>query len=169
MKRLPIVLFFLGLTAFMNAQNVSVYPNLGHTGEITAFAYNPVQNILASVTIGEAFIKIWDVENARELQTINTQAAQAYSLIWNVDYTVLVLGTWAGEIVFVDYDSGEEIQRRNAHRGSVNSLALSSDGTNILSASFDGTVKIWDSETSVEIAVFADFGASLNQAVYAAD
>jgi len=168
LKHFSIVLIFLLITVFLNAQDISIYPNLGHQGEITAFAYNPEQNVLASVSITEPFIKIWGVDNARELRTISTQAAQAYSLIWNKDYTVLVYGTWAGEIVFVNYYNGEEMHRISAHRGSVNSLSISPDGKSILSASFDASVKIWDFETGREISTFEGFGASVNQAVYAA-
>jgi len=169
MKRFLVFLFSLTLPVFVYAQNVSVYPNLGHGGDLGAFAYNPDRNILASVSFREKFIKIWDAENAREIKTLGVDVSSLYSLIWNKDYTVLVCGAWGGDILFIDFQSGAELRRWKAHRGSVNSLCLSPDGKEILSASFDGTVKKWDSVTGREIAVFANFGGSINQAVFSAD
>ena len=169
MKHLSVLGFFLMFTPFLYAQNVNVYPNLGHTGDITAFAYNPVKNILASVSINESFIKIWDAENAREIKTISTGSSLYYSLLWNKDYSVLICGTWAGELFLVDFQNGTEIRRWKAHMGSINSLSLSPDGSEILSVSIDSTVKKWDALTGREVAVFQGFSCSINQAVYSSD
>jgi len=131
-----------------------------------SFAFNPELNILATVSITERFIKIWDAENAREIKTIVSENSMFNSIIWNKNNTVLICGTWKGEIIYIDYHTGAELERWNAHRGSINSLALSPDGTEFISASFDGTVKKWNVVSAKEILVIDGFNSPVNKAVY---
>ncbi|MCL2444367.1 MAG: WD40 repeat domain-containing protein, partial [Treponema sp.] len=168
MKRSIFTLFLiLHSILLLNAQNVSVYPNLGHRGLVASFAFNTELNILASVSIGESFIKLWDADNAREIKTIPTEATFFHSIIWN--NTTLICGLWSGEIIFIDFNSGDELHRWKAHRGSVNSLHLNHDKNELLSASFDGTIKKWDALTGKEIAIVKDINASVNRAIYSSN
>ena len=35
-------------------------------------------------------------------------------------------------------------EKKNAHRGSINSVAFNNEGLQIVSGSNDGTIKVWD-------------------------
>jgi WD40 repeat protein len=51
----------------------------------------------------------------------------------------------------------------------VNSAAFSPDGTNIITASWDGTVRIWDALTARQITILSRLRFYLNSAVYSPD
>jgi hypothetical protein len=50
-----------------------------------------------------------------------------------------------------DSSTGEELQKLEGHSGLVTSVAISNDGTRIVSGSRDETVRIWDSSTGEEL------------------
>jgi WD40 repeat protein len=151
------------------AQEVSVYPQLGHSGEVSAVAYYPGSNLLASSGFSGGDIRVWDAETGREIKVVNLQNTLPYSLIWNNDGSRLICGSFGGFITILDYKTGAELRSWHGHTGSVNSLSLSPDGSNFLSASFDTTVRKWDSGTGEELFVYSGFESIVFQAVYSAD
>jgi len=169
MRIILYILFNIFILASLNAQEVSVYPQLGHQGEVTAAAYNPDSALMASSKFLGGEILIWDTENGRELKIINTKNALINSLIWNKSGTIIISGTFSGFLSIIDVNTGNELISWEGHLGSVNSLSLSPDGTNFISASFDRTIKKWDSVTGNELAVFSGFNSGINKAVYSAD
>lgn len=56
----------------------------------------------------------------------------------------LVLGMRDGQIQQVDCATGEPRWIATGHRGEVTSLAVTADGARLVSASDDGTLKVWD-------------------------
>ena len=166
------ITFLLLLCIFVQntitAQEVSVYPQLGHQNGATSAVYNPNTGYMASSCFsGE--VRIWDIENSRELKNIKMTNNYTYSMIWNKDGSRLICGTIDGLITILDYINNSELKIWTAHRGPINSLSLSHDGTNFISASFDRTIKKWNSETGEELAAFFGFESIINQAVYSTD
>jgi len=169
MRIITLLIIKIFLLTSITAQEVSIYPQLGHQGEVTAAAYNPITNYIASVSFGAGEVRIWDTENGRELKIINMKNTLTYSMIWNKSGTRIICGTYGGYITIVDINTGNEIRNWEGHLGSVNTLSLSPDGANFISASFDRTIKKWNSETGEELASFSGFESTINQAVYSTD
>src|SRR6202012_1627949 len=57
----------------------------------------------------------------------------------------------------------------SGHNGSVLSAGYSPDGTRIVTASGDGTARIWDAHTAEQLAVLAGHGDGVNTAVFSPD
>jgi WD40 repeat protein len=54
-------------------------------------------------------------------------------------------------------DTGEVIQHFVGHTDRVTSAVLSLDGRRVLTASFDGTARLWDTQTGKELATLVSF------------
>ncbi len=66
------------------------------------------------------------------------------------DAKLLIAGRRDGSIQVFDLDTGAEKVTLTAHTSYIYQLLMSPDGSNIISVSFDGTVKLWDAKTLKE-------------------
>ncbi|PKN67408.1 MAG: hypothetical protein CVU52_10455, partial [Deltaproteobacteria bacterium HGW-Deltaproteobacteria-10] len=99
---------------------------------------------------GEA---LWDKK--REINKISphTEKITAYTLN---DKHVLT-GSIDKTIKLFEFPSGRHIRTFTGHLGEISGLTFSPDGKYILSASNDGTNRLWDTATGKEIAQFISF------------
>lgn len=67
------------------------------------------------------------------------------------------------------HDSGEEIATLKGHSGQVHSVSFSPDGTYVLSASQDGTTRLWDSNSGQEIRSMVPNGLHVFDAAFSPD
>lgn len=96
-------------------------------------------------------------------------AQEAVSSTWETDGYVLP----NAETALSDAIAAAPPWRMNLpsrrHSNSVNSVAFSPDGQHILTASFDGTARIWDAATGEEFHRFSDAQAPISFAIYSPD
>src|SRR5262249_24593451 len=138
---------------------------------------------LVLAVLGYAFWKAYDAER-REVSVFTSLAAQAMndgrfdramryalqvyparcSLPWLTPFSTELEGKLAG---------GAQSTRLHrvlkGHSGEVNVAVYSPDGTRILTASDDGTARIWDAESGAEIAVLRPNAGKIESAVFAPD
>ena len=67
---------------------------------------------------------------------------------------VIAVGLQSGEIITFDGTTGSQIAILSGHAHFVKALAFSSDGTSLVSGSYDATVKLWDVQTGGVIKTF---------------
>ena len=65
------------------------------------------------------------------------------SLAFSPDARLIAVGQSDGSITLVDVANWSIIDKMMVHRGTVSALAFSSDGTTLISASTDGTIRFW--------------------------
>lgn len=125
-----------------DAQNEQVY----------ALAWSPDGHILASAGAGTEVI-LWNADDGREIGRIGTDAPDQYilSLAFSPDGKRLVAGTYSsnaspspGQVVVCDVAALKLVKSLTGHRLGVWSVTVTPDGKKILSASEDGSVRIWE-------------------------
>ena len=91
---------------------------------------------------------VWDIEN-QKFRALGGGHGKVSSLEWSADDKLIFVGNYRGEVIAWSYKSPlsemEIFKRWDAHeRQTVSSIAASSDGALIATASWDNTVKIWN-------------------------
>ena len=117
----------------------------GNPYEITAWSPNG-NYILATKwqDIETATVTVWDVETG---QTV--LEAPAFVADWAADGTQIVTGE--GQVVRLwDVADGSERGVLEGHEAAVSSVDWSSDGAVILTADYNGVIKLWDAQTLEE-------------------
>jgi serine/threonine protein kinase/WD40 repeat protein len=88
-------------------------------------------------------ILIFDTLTGAQVGKVNCSEAPA-SLAWNPSGQELACGGMTGELSFWDPKNGELIDRVSATRSSILQLIYSADGSYLLSASTDSSIRLWD-------------------------
>ena len=136
-----------------------------HPGQVSAPQWSP-DNKLLGVACVDKKLRLWDASTGRKVREIE-HAVTPFSLSFSPDGVHVVTGT-GGEVVshllqlnftpqeenpiYVwDIASGKLVREMKGHDYVVFGIEYSPDGKYIASASFDGTVRLWDAEQGVEL------------------
>lgn len=120
----------------------------GHNGAIFDLAFSPDGKVLASAS-GDETIKLWRVSDGLRLDTLNQPQAEQFSAAFTPDGK-FVAGAGADNRIrlwrLVSKDKpmiNPIVHARFAHEDDIVKTVLSKDGAWLVSASSDGSLKIW--------------------------
>jgi WD40 repeat protein len=128
-----------------------LYTYRGHTDFIYAVAWSPDGKYIASGGQDKT-VQVWSASKGnmgRLLQTYTRNPWTVSSLAWSPDSRYLASSTTSGEEEIQVWKalSGELITSYKGHTSSIHTVAWSSQGNRIASASEDGTVQVWEAMT----------------------
>src|SRR5262249_26124362 len=104
----------------------------GHAGPILAVAFGLDGRHALSIDHGS--IRVWDAGTGKEVRTIPGAGPRVYtSASFSPDCTRAVPGGFDGMVRLWDVEAGKEMRCFRGHRGPVSSVALSPDGSRVLS------------------------------------
>jgi WD40 repeat protein len=110
----------------------------------TSFPIDP----LAS---GGGQVVVWDWETGTPEQTLDASAAAAVHSPTGDLIATTADGAQAADVW--DLATGQHLVTLEGHTGFVNDLTFSADGSQIATASADGTVRVWDAHTGEQLIV----------------
>ena len=113
------------------------------TGAVTQIVFSPDGGVLASGHY-DGFIRLWDLRTGDEILSIPTGAV-VESLAFNPDGRILVSGgSYEDSLIRLwDAGNGQFLRELQGHIGGVNHLIFSPDAQYLVSASYDGLVRVW--------------------------
>ncbi|MHB8124355.1 MAG: WD40 repeat domain-containing protein [Desulfitobacteriaceae bacterium] len=94
---------------------------------------------------------IWDSEAGNRRTVISGSEQDIYSLALSIDGRLVVAGSEDGKVMIGDTNKGEWVSLLEGHTGKVSSVAISEDGSCIMSGGgfSDRIAKIWDIKSGV--------------------
>ncbi len=121
--------------------------SLEHDYDVISFAFSPDGSQVAAGGRNPV-AQVWDLETGQALLALEagTVAPQVETIAYSPDGTRLVV---AG-IVF-DSTTGQELFALRGHTQGITRLAFNANGTRLITASYDGTAKVWDLTLDHEI------------------
>ncbi|SCF49150.1 WD40 repeat [Micromonospora matsumotoense] len=121
-------------------------PSAGHTGAVTAVAYDPAGTVLASAAADNT-VRLWDTTTAQPTgRPLTGHTDQVSSVAFAPDGTRLASAGWDGTVRLWNRGTGQQIASI-AHSTRVQAVAFSPDGRWLASAADDGTVVLRDPRT----------------------
>jgi WD40 repeat protein len=151
---------------------------LQQTGELTADSDSrlPIQALALSpdgrrvVTGGdERVVRVWDVQASAQVLEIEIDDRATRALAFAPSGETFAVGTVDGSVTLYDLE-GEVVGRLTGHPSAIRVLEYSNDGLTLLSAAFDGTIRVWDLGSGFEVRRYVlDDRLSVNSAVISAD
>lgn len=152
----------------------------GHTNQVQMASFSPDGNY-AATEAADGTGRLWNLRTRQyhRLEGLNGPRA---AIAFSPDGKLLATeyggdskkGGW--EVMLWDAASGREKGRLSGHTDAVASIAFDQSGKRLLTASRDGTARIWDVETRAELQILKDpaippdsAGAPLNGAAFDAE
>ena len=115
-------------------------------GTIRAISFSPDGRTLAAGA--DETIQIWDVATTKERTAFKELTYSVQAIVFSSDGRTLVTGGQrADRLTLWDVASAKGMTTLSEHAHVV-SLAISADGSILVSGSLDGTVKLWDMPTT---------------------
>jgi WD40 repeat protein len=124
----------------------------GHGAGVNSAAYSPDGEFIVSASWDET-VRLWPATGNSPVRTLPGPAMAMFSASYSPDGKMIVATAMVDRYILVwrvDDRLGPRILK--GHEGLVPSATFSPDGAHILSASWDGTVRIWRDFDSISIA-----------------
>lgn len=130
-----------------------------HFEEVTCLKFHPRQNILASGS-RDCTIKLFDYSKVSAKKAVRSicDASHIEALAFHPSGEYMVVGVMQPVTRVYDVNTGQCFVASNPihqHQGSVVSVDWSADGKMYVTASLDGSIKVWDGVSSNCITTFA--------------
>lgn len=125
-------------------------PGVADLDLIQAVAFSPAGDLLA--TGGYRTLKLWRRPRHVRAYDVAPLAAAPRSSAASADGKWLAIGDEAGSIQLLDAATGKLAKELKGHAGAVSSLEFTADSAQLVSASLDKSVRLWDVASGQQVA-----------------
>ncbi len=113
---------------------------------VSAIAFSSDGSLLAAGDV-EHRIKLFDVKEAKMLQTLRDHGATITSVAFSPDGSLLASAGKENVIRVWDVKTGQVLQTLDGHTLAVSAVAFSPDGSLLASGGYDKLINLWDVKT----------------------
>ena len=120
-------------------------------------------------------VSLWDVSSGRRIRQFTGTQKAVHSVHFWPDGKHAVAASEDGTIRLWELESGREVRRFEGHAGRIDCLALSRDGSLLLSGSADygqdrdHSVRLWDAASGQELRKFGEAARYIRDLVFSSD
>ncbi len=157
---ISLLIFGLVLAGYVILQISDNSTLSGHSGEVNSLAFSRDRITLASGS-DDKTIKIWNLNNKKEIRTLKGHLDFVYSVAISPDGQIIVSGSRDKTIKIWNLQTGQLINTLYGHKDFVDSVAITPDGQTIATGSYDHTIKLWNLKTLQLIRTFEGHSAQV--------
>jgi WD40 repeat protein len=115
---------------------------LAHTNEVNGVDVSPDETLIATAS-EDGTVRIWARDTGETLRTLTFDGSGVSTAEFSPDGTLLAIGGADNKGHIVEVETGTEIATLEGHTARVRSIAWAPDGTRVVTASDDGTARLW--------------------------
>ncbi|GAK58061.1 WD-40 repeat protein [Candidatus Vecturithrix granuli] len=167
LHKIPVEVTEFGFKNFDEANFLTLWKKYDAC-DVTEFMGSPDGGMMALGDNSMA-IKVWNVEDGRELLTLPGHSMIVESLSFSPDGKLLASGSADRTIKLWNIADGREIFTLQGHSMSVESLTFSPDGKLLVSGSADNTIKSWNISDGQEIFTLRGHSDRINDITFNTD
>lgn len=139
----------------------------GHTNWIFSVSYSPDGRKIVSAS-ADGTVRAWDISSNKPIITIPIHGGWAMSAVFSADSDKVIVGIQDGTVAVYNLYGGI-LRSFNPHNGMINDIALSRDGTRILTATVDNSARMWDFRTGEIRTAFYGHEGWVNSVAFSSD
>ena len=150
-----------------NANNGILIMTLKVLESVRSFSITPDGNQIVTIFANEKAVQVWDLKTGSLLKIFKGNFGQPRSCTISPSGRRIILGS--DQYPYDEYflhilnaHSGAVLKSFNAHTDSVNACCCFPDGKKVVSASSDGTIKVWNLKSAKQIMVIEGHERSVN-------
>ena len=143
---------------------------------LSRVVFSPDGHKLASYGISDSDLKIWDVASGRLLRILEAGSkipSVTLSKVASVTFSpdgMRVLAGSGRDLKLWDVSSGEILRNFEGRAHPINAIAVSPDGSHLVSGENDGVLKVWDTSSGQLVQTLSDGNPSgVTSVVYSSD
>ena len=134
---------------------------------VLGVAFSPDSTRIATGS-KDHFVRVWDARTGSERQRVKCEAGPVNGVAFTPDGTRLVFACGSKAAV-VDAGSGKSLVELAGHTDEVSSVAVSADGTRIVTGSDDHTARVWSAADGAPVATLSGHTGSVSAVAISAD
>lgn len=128
----------------------------GHKGPVMTISYSSSGNRLVSASYDNT-IRLWDLRKSNSIKTLIGHKSFVSCADFDSSRNKIISSSRGDGILFLwDANTGKSLQQLNGHDHFVFTVSYSNDDRYFLSASLDGTIKMWDANSLELISMYTD-------------
>lgn len=141
----------------------------GHTASVRHTAFHPDGTVMATSS-HDGTVRIWDIATRKLLRVVGPFDVRVNVSEFNPNApTELLIGLYSGELVLMNWTTGETIVRWQEHAGEVLGLSYHPKGEWFVSASADDTAHVMRTDSRELVKVLEHKEANIPSAVFSPD
>ena len=134
----------------------------GHDGFVHSTTFSPDGKTLVSGSRDE-FIIFWNLENLEPIITLPGHIGSVDSLTFSPNGEILASsGRYAHRISLWNARTGDFIRFLSGHTEGIDSINFMSDGSTLVSGSYDGTIRFWNTNTGKQLKPYSGMSAVIS-------
>jgi WD40 repeat protein len=133
----------------------------GHAGQVFVLAWSPDSKLLASGSIDDAVVRLWNASDGRQVRQFEGHTDWIRGVVFSPDGKTLATGSFDKTVRLWDVASGTLLHAFSGHTDFISSVVFTPDGKSLASSSSDGSVRLWDTTTGQQRSSFT-FESQIN-------
>jgi len=138
-----------------NVETGTLLKKLPHEANLYLVAFSPDGSMLATGGHDGA-LTLWNTKTFEKIRTIPVHKGTIYSIAFAKDGRKMATGA-EDNAKILNVKTGEVIHELKGHAQRVWTVAFSPDGSRLATGSADLTVRLWDVDLGIPVAIFSDF------------